>query len=198
MSILANGLIDNRVPDYRDNAAVIARLSPTVPDLIRVRDYWRSVDPQSKETHPSWTLVHHGNPPDEYFAYYGPGGFSVHFGPRIACIEAACRYSGFATIPALQAVHLPAFMSVARALGGTRLVLMPQENGPVWDAAMYDGVSLEECITLIRRTWGDPHPTVEIVTEDVEAYYRREFPVWFVEIIPPNTTLHATAAASGS
>jgi len=195
MSILAHGLIDNRVPDCRDHATVIARLSPTEPDLIRVRDYWRSVDLESKETNPSWTFVHHGSPPDEYLAYYGPGGFSVHFGPQIACIGAACRYSGFVTMPALQAVHLPAFMSVARALGGTRLVLMPEENGPVWDAAMYDGVSLEDCIALIRKTWGDPHPTVKVVTEDVEVYYRRKFPVWYVESVPPNQTVQRTGAS---
>jgi len=186
MSILAHGLIDYRLSNYRDDAGVIARLSPTEPDLTRVRDYWRSVDPESKEAYPSWTFVRHGSPPDEYLAYHGPGGFSVHFGSQIACIGAACRYSGFATILALQAVHLPAFMSVARALGSTRMVLMPEENGPIWDAAMYDGVSLEECIALIQKTWGDPHPSVEVVTEDVQVYYRRKFPVWFVESVPPN------------
>jgi hypothetical protein len=182
MSILTHGLVDYHVPNYRDHAGVNARLSPTVPDLNRVRDYWRSVSSDSNEQHPSWTCRHHGSAGDEYESlnYYGPGGFSVKFGPQIACIGASCRYSGFSTIRPLQAAHLPAFISVARALGGTRLVLMPQENGPIWDASMYDGASLEECITLMRMNWGDPHPTVEVISEDVQVYYSRKFPVWFV------------------
>jgi hypothetical protein len=183
MSILANGLTYYRVLNYRDHAAVIARLSMTISDLNRVRDYWRSVDPEFKEIHPMWSVVHHGEGAYEHLAYYGPGGFSVRFGPRIACVEAACRYSGFATIPALQVAHLPAFKSVARSLGGTRLALIPEENGPIWDAAMYDGVSLDECIDLIRKTWGDPHSPTEVITEDIEVYYSRKTPVWYVEAL---------------
>ena len=182
MSILAQGLIEYDVADYRDHGAVIARLSPTVPDLVRVHHYWRSVDPASTETYPSWTFVP-GSPPEDYSAYYGPGGFSVHFGPRVAYVGASCRFSGFATIRPLQAVHLPAFKSVARVLGGTRLILIPEENGPIWDAAMYEGASLDQCIALIRKTWGDPHPKTEVVTEDVQVYYRRKFPAWYVESV---------------
>jgi hypothetical protein len=195
MSILAQGLIDYGLSNYRDDTTVIARLYPAESDLMRVRDYWRSVDPDFREPYPSWTCVRHGSPPDEYLAYYGPGSFSLHFGPRIACIGAPCRYSGFATMSALQAIHLRAFMSVAQALGGTRMVLMPEEHGPVWDAAMYDGVSLEECIALIQTSWGDPHPTVEVVTEDVGVYYRRKFPIWFVETVPPKKAPCTTAGA---
>jgi hypothetical protein len=183
MSILANGLTDHQVPDHRNHAAIIARLSGTVPDLVRVRDYWRSVDPESPETYQAWNVVHHGEGDNEYLAYYGPGGFTVHFGLRIACIAGACRYSGFATMPAVQAAHLPAFRSIARALGGTRLVLLPEENGPIWDAAMYSGVPLDECLSLIRRTWGEPHFPTEVVTEDIEVYYRRKTPVWYVETL---------------
>lgn len=188
MSTLAHGLIDNQVTDYRDSASVIARLSSTESDLIRVRDYWRSVDSKSKEAYPSWTSVHHSNPPYEHLTFYGPGGFSLHFGPQIVCIVAGCRYSGFVTIPALQAAHLPAFKSVARSLGGTRLVLMPEENGPIWDA-IHDGISLENCIALMRKKWGDPHQTVEVITEDVKVYYRRKFPTRYVDSALPNQTI---------
>jgi hypothetical protein len=183
MSTLAQGLTDYRLPDYRDHAAVLSRLATTVSDLAPVHEYWRSVDPESKEHRPAWTVDHRLHPADDYLAYHGPGGFSVRFGPRVAIIAAGCRYSGFATIRPLQNVHLAAFKSVARALGGTRLVLMPEENGPIYDAAMYGDVSLDECVTLILTTWGAPHPAAEILTEDLEAYYRRKFPVWYVETL---------------
>ena len=182
MSILANGLTEHQVlPDVRDHAAVIACLSATVPDLVRARDYWRTVDPESPEQYPAWSVVHHGKGPYEYLAYYGPGGFGIHFGAQVAVVEAGCRFSGFATIPALQAAHLPGFRSVARAIGGKRLVLIPQENGPIQDAYRYDGASLDACIELIRKTWGDPHSPTEVTTEDVEVYYRRKTPIWYLE-----------------
>jgi hypothetical protein len=183
MSILADGLTDHHVADFRDSAAVISLLSPTVPELLRVRDYWRSVDPQSKEVHPAWSVVHHGEGPDEHLAYYGPGGFSVHFGPRVAVVGAGCRYIGFATIPALQAAHLPAFRAVARALGGTRLLIIPEDNGPISDAALYSGASLDECAELIRKAWCDPQLPTEVVTEDLDVYYRRKVPIWYVEVL---------------
>jgi hypothetical protein len=176
MSILTYGLAEHGVRDYHDYVAVLDRLAPTVPDLLRVRDYWRSVSPQFMDSHPDWTVIHHKNPPDEYLAYRGPGGFSVQFGQRVAVIGAACRYSGFVTIGPLQAIHLPAFRSIARALGGARLVLMPEENGPIEDAAMLDGASLDECITLLRRNWSEPHPRIEVVTDEDLVWYLDELP----------------------
>jgi len=183
MSILANGLTDHRIPDFRDHAAVIARLSPTITDLGKARDYWRSVSADSTEPHPVWSVEHFGEGETEYIAYRGPGGFSVHFGSHVAVVGAGCRYSGFATIPALQAAHLPGFRAVASALGGTRLVLVPEDNGPIWDAAMYEGASVDECVKLIRRTWGEPHSPTEVVTEDLDVYYRRKAPIWYVEVL---------------
>src|SRR5262245_59126237 len=130
MSILANGLTDHRIPDFRNHAAVIAQLSQTAADLVKVREYWRSVNADSIESYPTWSVEHFGEGETEYLAYYGPGGFSVYFGAHVAVIGAGCRYSGFATIPALQAAHIPGFRAIARALGGTRLVLVPENGGP--------------------------------------------------------------------
>lgn len=183
MSTLAQGLTEYHVPDYKDHAEVIARLSLTVSDLARVQAYWRSVAPGFNEAYPCWTCVKEGSPPDAYLAYYGPGGFSVHFGRLVACVGALCRFSSFATIRSLQSAYLPAFKSIARVLGGTRVVLMPEENAPVWDAGMYQGASLDEYIALVRSVWGEPHPRTEVVTDSLEAYYRRKFPVWYVESV---------------
>ena len=179
MSILVNGLTNHQVPNYRDQASVVERLSPTVPDLDRVRDYWRSTNGIFKETSPVWTPVEDYT----YFAYHGPGGFVVHFGAHVAVIVASCRYSAFVTMPALQATLLPAFRSVALALGGTRLIMMPDDDRPLGDAAMYNGASLDECVGLIRKTWGEPHSPTEVATEDFDAYNRRETPVWYVEAL---------------
>src|SRR5947209_4877244 len=100
MGVRANAWVDYRVPDYRDQAAVVSLLTPSLPQ--------------------------------------------------------------------------------ARAVGGTRIVLIPDYD-PVHDIALYGGCSLDECIALLRQRWGEPHPATEIVTEDVQVYYRREFPVWYVE-----------------
>ena len=116
-------------------------------------------------------------------AKHGPGGFSVLFGPHVAVIGAACRYSGFATIAALQAAHLPGFRALAKAVGGTRLILVPEDNGPISDAALYDGASLDACVEIIRKTWGPPHSPIEVVTDNIDVYYRRETPIWYVEML---------------
>ena len=116
------GLTDHRVPNISDPEDVIVRLSPTVLTLMRVGDYLRAENPARTETHPIWRL-------DEYDKdhFIGPGGFIVRFGSRVAQITALTRYSTFVLTPSLQAVYLPAIRSIARALGGTRLVLKSNE-----------------------------------------------------------------------
>lgn len=184
MSIRADALIDYRVPDYRDQPAVVSLLSPSLPDARAVDEYWRGADPDySGNPTESWTARLMHNPSEgDFLRYHGPGGFSIAFGERVARVSGACRWSGFATMRQLQQVHKTAFRSIARALGGTRMVLIP-EYDPVNDIALYDTGSLDECIELLRRHWGAPHPVTEMVTEDVEAYYRGQFPVWYVETL---------------
>jgi len=177
----ANAMTDHRVEDYRDAAAVVAQLSSTIPAARCVRDYWRSVDPKSVETHEAWSVYRIVSPTEgEYLRYDGPGGLCVHFGSRVAIIGADCRWSGFVTMPGLQRVHVAAFQSIARALGGTRMVLIPDYDR-VEEMARYDGSSLDECIARLHQCWGTPHPKTEIVTDDVEVYYRRQCPPWYVE-----------------
>jgi hypothetical protein len=184
MSIRADALVDYRLPDYRDQLAVISRLTPSLPDARTVVEYWRIADPDySEDTTGGWAarLVH--NPPEgDFLRYHAPGGFSIAFGEHVARVSGICRWSGFATIRQLQQVHAAAFRSIARALGGTRMVLIP-EYDPVNDIALYGAGSLDECIALLQQRWGAPHPTTDIVTEDVEVYYRRQFPVWYLETL---------------
>jgi len=184
LSIRADALVDHQVPDYLDQAAVSSLLAPSLPATLAVVEYWRLADPDySGDTTANWTgrLVH--NPPeDDFLRYYGPGGFSIAFGERVARVSGICRWSGFATMRQLQQVHAAAFRSIARALGGTRMVLIP-EYDPVNDIAIYDTGSLDQCIELLQQSWGAPYPITDIVTDDVEAYYRRELPVWYLETL---------------
>ncbi|HSU55638.1 MAG TPA: hypothetical protein VLT36_16400 [Candidatus Dormibacteraeota bacterium] len=184
MSIRAYALVDYRLPDYGDQPAVVSRLAPSLPNARAVGEYWRLADPDYPvDTAEGWTarLVH--NPPeDDFLRYHGPGGFSIAFGERVARVSGICRWSGFVTIRRLQQVHATAFRSIARALGGTRIVLIP-EYDPVNDIGLYGNGSLGECIDLLQQRWGAPHPTTDIVTDDVEVYYRRQSPVWYVETL---------------
>jgi hypothetical protein len=183
MGIRANALTDHRVPDYRAQAAVVSLLTPTLSAARAVADYWRAAQPDYADTADVWSARFIHNPPeDDYLRYDGPAGFSVSFGERVAQVSGPCRWSGFCTIAALQQPHAIAFRAISRALGGECMVLIPDYD-PVEEIALYAGSSLAECITLLEQRWGAPHPTTEIVTEDVEVYYRRQFPVWYVETL---------------
>jgi hypothetical protein len=186
MGIRANALTDHKVPDFRNLPAVLSLLAPTMPAAIELRDYWRSVDSNYVDSNETWNVSFSRNPPEQdYLRYNGFGGLSVSFGEHVAQIHADCRWSGFVTMPPLQKVHAAAFLSIALALGGDHIVMTPDFD-PVVEIALYNGGSLEDCINLLRQCWGAPHPITEVVTEDVEAYYRRKFPAWFVESLVGN------------
>ena len=183
MGIRANSLADYSVPDYCDQTAVASLLASALPATQAVADYWRATDPDYVATADTWIAELAHNPPENNFLrYHGPGGFSVAFGQHVVRVHAACRWSGFATISPLQRVHAGAFRSIGRALGSSRIVLIPDFD-PVEEMALYAGSSLDECIALLRERWGVPHPTTDIVTDDGEVYYKRKLPVWYVENI---------------
>ena len=181
MGIQANALTDHRVPDYRNQPAVVSLLTPTLSSALAVADYWRAAQSDYTDTTDTWSARFIHNPPeDDYLRYDGPAGFSVSFGERVARVSGPCRWSGFCTMAALHQQHAIAFRAISRALGGECMVLIPDYD-PVEEIALYDGGSLAECITLLEQRWGAPQPTTEIVTEDAEAYYRRKIPAWYVE-----------------
>ncbi len=181
MGIRANALTDHHVPDYRDQAAVVSLLAVTLPAARAVADYWRAAQPDYADAVDAWSAYFLQSPTEgDYLRYDGPAGFSVSFGQRVARVSGPCRWSGFCTMAALQPPHAAAFRVISRALGGGRIALIPDYD-PVKELALYDGSSLDECITLLEQRWGAPEPTTTIVTDDVEVYYRREHPAWFIE-----------------
>jgi len=181
MGIRANALTDHRVLDYRNQAVVVSLLTRTLPAARAVADYWRAAQSDYKDTVDAWNaLLVHNPPEDDFLRYNGPGGFSVTFGERVAKVSGPCRWSGFCTMASLQPLHATAFRAISRALGGSRVVLIPDYD-PVEGVALYDGGSLDDCIALLEQSWGAQQSTTAIVTNDVEVYYRRQHPAWFVE-----------------
>lgn len=181
MGIRANALTDHRVPDYRNQVAVVSLLAPTLPAARAVADYWRAAQPDYTDAVDVWNAYFLQSPTEgDYLRYDGPAGFSVRFGERVARVSGPCRWSGFCTMAALQPPHVAAFRAISRTLGGERMVLIGDYD-PVEEIALYDSGSLDQCITLLEQRWGEPQPTTSIVTDDVEVYYRRKHPPWFVE-----------------
>ncbi|MBN9692465.1 MAG: hypothetical protein J0M24_19625 [Verrucomicrobia bacterium] len=181
MGIRAKALTDHRVPDFRNQAAVLALLTPTLPATRVVADYWRAVQPHDTDTVDAWSAYFIQSPTEgDYLRYDGPAKFSVSFGERVARVSGPCRWSGFCTMAAIQSPHAVAFRAISRALGGQRMVLIPDYD-PVEEIALYEGRCLDDCIALLEQGWGVPQPTTTIVTDDDEVYYQRQYPAWFVE-----------------
>lgn len=182
MSKGTEGITDHRVPNFRDQADVLARLLPTVPVLMRVSEFYRSEHEVWNETHPVWTLVEDYT----YFAYWGPGGLSVMFGSHVAIIRTSSRFTAFALTPSLQAVELPAIRSIARALGGKRLVLKSDDDSALQDSPIYlnDGnATLDDCVGLIQKALGNPRPRTEVINEAWEVFQERQIEPWFLETL---------------
>src|SRR5438105_375975 len=126
MGIRANALTDHRVPDYRNQTAVVSLLTPSLPATRAVVEYWRVAQPDYIDSAEAWSARFIHNPPeDDYLRYDGPGGFSVSFGERVARVSGPCRWSGFCTMATLQQPHARAFRAISRALAGTRMALIP-------------------------------------------------------------------------
>jgi hypothetical protein len=183
MGVRAEALTDHRVPDYRDDHAVISLLVPTLPACLAVEQFWRATENgYSGDTSRSWRAFRRNNPTvGEFLAYYGPAGFSIVFGEKVACIGGPCRWSGFCTMASLQSIHAEAFRVIAHAIGGTTMVLHADDEDPVHEAALYDGSSVAECIAPLANRLGPAQPSIAIVSEDVQVYYKLKQRPWFLE-----------------
>jgi hypothetical protein len=181
MGTRTNALVDHRVADPLRTETVVELLSPTVTDCRAVRDYWSSIEPGYGDTNESWTSRFHHNPPEEDFVWYeGPGGLRVRFGSRAAVVSALCRWRGFLSIEELQRVHANAFRSIARALGGTQVVLIPDDD-EVEPMAKYDGAQLGDCVGVLRQRCGPPKRRTVLAEDDSSLASPACWKVWHVE-----------------
>jgi hypothetical protein len=169
---------NHRVPNLLDRASVLARLSPTAPDIVRLRDYWRQlgcIDETFGETWIAGEGRSHG--------YSGPGGFCLALGAHVAWMSTFRPYAWFALVPQHQAALVTAFRSVTRALGGNRVVVMPDYLNLGRDLTHDNDESLDECVARLQKRCGDPHPRIGALDESWDVYKRREFPVWYLETL---------------
>jgi hypothetical protein len=61
------------------------------------------------------------------------------------------------------------------------MVLHAHDEDPVHEAAQYDRSSLAECIALLANRLGPAQPSIAIVSEDVQVYYKLKQRPWFLE-----------------
>ena len=178
--------VEHQVGNYRDRAATINLLAPTIPAAMAVAEYWRSVDPDDRNTvEDTWTASR----PDfhyDFLQYCAPGSLYIRFGPKLAVISTGGRWRGFLSIEPLRRVHLAAFRSIARVLGAKSLVFFA-DNGIADDlvpAVIDDGITQQECMAILQRTYGPPQSSVENIAPEIVAQTERGVPsVWYVETL---------------
>ncbi len=150
------GLLDYHLPQdvRREPLRVLDLLGASIPACLAVERYWQANDPDS-EADPtgSWGVYDRDGEELTHWWIGGPGGMVIRFGPRVARVRASARWRGFLTIPALRQVHRAAFAAIGRAVGATRILLVPDYAEELIEAAE-GGKSFDECVRLMQTSWG--------------------------------------------
>jgi hypothetical protein len=188
MGTRINVILEHHFGWYRDRAATIKMLTPTIFAATEVANYWRTRIPDDvDENRGSWTASPPSSDPlESYLMYQGPGNLFLQFGPKLARIWTGARWRGFLSIEPLRKVHLQAFRSIAQLLGSERLVFFP--DGGIADdlvpASIRDGITQEECIATLQRVYGAPQPSIDNVAPEVVAETKHTVPlVWYIEAV---------------
>jgi hypothetical protein len=187
MGTRINVIVEHHVAgNYHDRAATIGMLAPTIPAAMAVAEYWRSVDPDSRNTEEnSWTA----SPPDpfhDFLQYCAPGSLYIRFGPKLAVISTGGRWRGFLSIEPLRRVHLAAFRSIARVLGAKRLLFFADGTiaADLVPAVIDEGITQDECMARLHKAYGPPQPSVENIAPEIIAETERGVPlVWYVDVL---------------
>jgi hypothetical protein len=173
--------LSHDLPCFDDAAGTIARLNSALPAAFAVRDYWRSVDPDTRQTIERWEAEPVTPRMPKVPRYSGPGALYLTVTPAAARISTGGRWRGFLSIEPLRQVHLAAFRAIARAMGSARLALCADSRDDVTDVFLADG-SQDDCIAAMRSAMGPPQPSVESIAPDVVAQTEHGVPsVWFLD-----------------
>jgi hypothetical protein len=173
--------LTHNLPRFDDAAATIARLNSALPATFAVRDYWRSVDPETHQTDERWEAEPITPRTPNVRRYSGPGSLYLTVTPAAARISTGGRWRGFLSIEPLRRVHLPAFRAIARAMGSAKLALCADSRDDVSDVFLADG-SQDDCIAVMRSAMGPPQPSVESIAPDIVAQTEHGVPsVWFLD-----------------
>ena len=181
MGTRINVLIDHNVHDYRDQPAVLARLTSALPSALIVRDYWNINDPFPKRGLQEEWLADPVMPHETHWrSYTAPGSLFLKVGPHAAKIRSGGRWRGFLSIPPLYQVHLQAFRAIAQALGAAQAVYFA-DCDDVYDA-FYEKGDVEAGIGILKRYLGLPQPSIDEISPEIAAEADHTVPgVWYYE-----------------
>ena len=187
MGTRTNLLVEHDLPDPFDRAAVLDRLEPSLSEAMAVHDFWKTYDPDDAKCEEfCWEASPPFPAPHDILVYYdAPGGLFVNFtfASPVVNVRASLRWRGFLSIEPLRRVHLSAFRKLAALLGAKRIVYMPDDDPIIYDARL-EGATLDDCIAELRRRWGPPQKTVELINPAVVREADHRVPsVWFLETI---------------
>jgi len=173
--------VSHDLPRFDDAAVTLARLASALPAALAVRDYWRSIDPETHQTDEHWEAWPVMAMMPAVRRYRGPGSLDLTVTSAAARISTGGRWRGFLSIEPLRRVHVAAFRLIAHALGSRNLALCADSRDDVTDVFLAEG-SLGDCIAAMRSAMGPPQSSVEWITQEVVAQTEHGVPsVWFLE-----------------
>lgn len=181
MGTRINVLFDHDLIEFRDRHTVLERLTPSLPAVLAIRDYWHSTDPHNCQDNLEVWQAHPESPRDSNLhRYTGPGSLFLTLTPKAAHIRTGGRWRGFLTIEPLRGIHLAAFRQIADAFGSSCMTLYA--DSCEIDDLFWGGRSQRECIELMEGMWGPPQRNVEEIDPWIAAVAERTVPmVWFLE-----------------
>lgn len=186
MGTRTHGFIDYRQRDDVDRSpdAMLRILEPTTAACQAVEEYWRDNDTYYEPGRfLAWGVWEKGETSQlkDHWWFAGPGHMSIRFYPNVAEIFAGARWRGFLTIPPLRAVHRAAFLSIARAVGATGVIFVPDYADELLEAAE-GGKDFEECLKIIEEKWGPMQGDLDEIRPAVVADCATCPPkVWFLQ-----------------
>jgi hypothetical protein len=180
------GYIDYRYSDEGvwSPGAILRVLEKTTLACRAVEEYWRENDPHYEpDRFLDWAIFDKGESDQlkDHWWFAGPGHLSIRFCPKVAEIFAGARWRGFLTISPLRGVHRAALLAIARAVGATGIILVPDYADELVDAAE-EGQGFVECLKLIEEKWGPMQGDLDEIRPAVVADCATCPPkVWFLQ-----------------
>jgi hypothetical protein len=173
--------LSHDLPRFDDAAVMIARLTSALPAALAVRDYWRSVEPDTYQGEEHWKAEPVTPRTPNVRRYSGPGWLLMSITPAAARISTGARWRGFLSIEPLRQVHLAAFRSIGRAMGSATLALCADSRDDVNDVFCANG-SMADCIAKMRSVMGPPQASAEVIAPEIVVKAKHGVPsVWFLD-----------------
>lgn len=159
MGTRINVIFDHDLADWLDRPLVVQRLNRALPEACMVDDYWHQVDPHYIRDERQWLI----DPVDQTHCqdYTGPGAIFVSINPTSVHIHTGGRWRGFLSIGPLRHVHLAAFRSIVRGLGGTEMIVFSDNDDVI--SEFCEGRDYSACLEQLARMEGSPQPTIELI-----------------------------------